>query len=556
MSQPAIIRRARFAGGGDAGAARRRLERRLGAADWSVPGLPPAAILCVRRLVAAAHVPGGVAAVLAESARRAIRPAREFVPAAADAVWFADEAEWLACLARDALAGELAARWWWQAIRRDGSGVPSVVREWVAKPTFIPAAWELLTGWGLAVAFAEALDTREAESVTSATDAAFGLPGRNSVPTPNGPLPSRFVPEAAALRPGLQRLALTVGLLLARAPHLARAWAVFGPDSIPRIVEVRPQTESNHGREVPETRPPSGEDSIRLDEPGEVVPDPLSVDTVSPTQQLPPSGVESETAGELEYPRDWHPLDAPATGKPVVRTPQTGGVETSSPQTIGIRADERAAVPVPVGIDPSDPTPAPSAPERVETAFGGLLYLVNVAQSLDLYPDFTEPANPGIALPLWDWLALLGRRWAGEDFGADPLDGLFAGLARREVDTAPGTGLEPPVDWRIPKAWEPWSDAPQPRAWASLADWLDWLAPVVERRLAETLDRPDLANAARWLIRRRASVFVAPAHLDVVLALDGLAVEVRAALLDRDPGWVPSAGTTIRFHYDSQGHRR
>ncbi len=45
-----------------------------------------------------------------------------------------------------------------------------------------------------------------------------------------------------------------------------------------------------------------------------------------------------------------------------------------------------------------------------ETRFGGLFYLVNVALYLELYGDFTAPAQPGLPLTIWDFLALLGHR--------------------------------------------------------------------------------------------------------------------------------------------------
>jgi hypothetical protein len=47
-----------------------------------------------------------------------------------------------------------------------------------------------------------------------------------------------------------------------------------------------------------------------------------------------------------------------------------------------------------------------------------------------------------------------------------------------------------------------------------------------------------------------ARVSVTTTHLDVVMALSDLPVEVRLAGLDRDPGWVPAAGRSVAFHFD------
>ena len=43
----------------------------------------------------------------------------------------------------------------------------------------------------------------------------------------------------------------------------------------------------------------------------------------------------------------------------------------------------------------------------VDTAFGGVFYLVNLGLFLDLYGDFTQPMRPGLSLPIWDFVALL-----------------------------------------------------------------------------------------------------------------------------------------------------
>jgi len=38
-------------------------------------------------------------------------------------------------------------------------------------------------------------------------------------------------------------------------------------------------------------------------------------------------------------------------------------------------------------------------------------------------------------------------------------------------------------------------------------------------------------------------------HLDIFFTLAEHPLELRLAGLDRDPGWVPSAGRYVRFHY-------
>jgi hypothetical protein len=105
---------------------RLRASSALAAAALAPPGLPPAAILVVRRMEdplpgrlafrrATMRVPAeweqAARARMAMLASRALRPARDAVPETAEAVLFADRSELLACLARDWVRGEVA-RWW------------------------------------------------------------------------------------------------------------------------------------------------------------------------------------------------------------------------------------------------------------------------------------------------------------------------------------------------------------------------------------------------------------------------------------------------------------
>jgi hypothetical protein len=95
---------------------------------------------------------------------------------------------------------------------------------------------------------------------------------------------------------------------------------------------------------------------------------------------------------------------------------------------------------------------------EIDTAFGGLFYLLNAALALGLYGDFSAPRAPGLALSPWDWLALTGRRWFGREFERDPLWRLLATLAGRVPRDEPGADFDAPARWAISDAWlAPWS---------------------------------------------------------------------------------------------------
>src|SRR5206468_1795378 len=106
--------------------------------------------------------------------------------------------------------------------------------------------------------------------------------------------------------------------------------------------------------------------------------------------------------------------------------------------------------------------------ETVETEHGGLFYLINLGLFLGLYGDFTSPACPGLALSIWDFVFLLGRRLLRSGKETDLLWDLLTLLAGRDGATPPGVGFEPPEEWRVPEEWL--RSFPGPGDWTWAAD--------------------------------------------------------------------------------------
>ncbi len=458
---------------------------------------------------------------------------------------------------------------------------------------------------------------------------------------PDGDAPTapwqRWVPEAAGvdLRPEQQAL-LGVGLLLRRAPYVLRGEAFARALARWQDAEPAPLSEAlPHPKEREILSGPGA--------PGEEVsPDPISAPTAphrpgadpsrASVRDLPadtrtgPAGPSPEhprvapapaqrsaPARVTRLPEPWPALDLP---RPALTEPHLAGAAPA-----GVSADPAAgsATEQPPASPPSAPAgvvalPEPwpaldlSRPVPTETRLGGLFYLVNLGLFLELYGDFTNPARPGISLPVWDFVTLVGRRL----FAAEPPDDsawdLLRHLAGRTPDAAPGAEFEAPEQWRLPAAWltpfpesGPWSwsaaadrlrvrhpegfslidvardetDAARqveaetraygavapatlrqevvkvPPAGASALDrWLDWLLPYVRLRLCRALGLAGADGLAELLLAHRARVVVTETHLDVSFSLDELPLAIRLAGLDRDPGWVPAAGRFIAFQYD------
>lgn len=190
---------------------------------------------------------------------------------------------------------------------------------------------------------------------------------------------------------------------------------------------------------------------------------------------------------------------------------------------------------------------------EVETRFGGVFYLVNLGIYLGLYGDFSTPAEPGIDLNLWDFVALVGRELIGDQIEADPVWPLLARLSGREDDIGPSAGgggsqrgsrggdVHAP-DRPVPEKSQLEKD--------DLKTWLGDLMPRVRRRLRLAFGLDETADPGPLLIAHVGMIRVTLTHIDVFFDLEELPIAIRLAGLDRDPGWVPAAGRFIAFHFN------
>jgi hypothetical protein len=523
-------------------ALRLEVERALGSADLHPPGMPRGAIVCVRRVrvgpprrAAGAWIAQVDRLLQGLLARRA-RPFRETVPAGAEVVVFLDEAELMACLARDWKRGAGGA-WWWRSLFGEGPSEALVRRVWIEAPIFAPAALELLAEEGLATDVLRSLPPGFCARLGAAIATAFGMPDWTE-PTAERPALSANGPPARAaaaggvrsfaLRarvrdlvracPGLeslprpQRAVLGMAVALRRAPSLARRPGFVAALHDDGWLDVPISLPKRTSRERHEAFAASA---------GRVVPTGARVAEEAPGVakvngcEEPPSGPAGTASAAAAPP----PV---GLGLPPASTPEilSAGSGAAGPQS-----------PLPAPLVRGGETLAPAwEPTFVDSAHAGVLYLINLAIRLDFYGDFTQPARPGLALPLGDFLALIGERTCGPPLRGDALWELLARLAGRAADDPPGADFVPPGG-------------------GDLASWLDCVAAALEHDAARALDVGEGAALA-LLCRCRGRVALGPARLEAVFPLADHPFAIRLAALDRDPGWVPAAGRVIQFHYD------
>lgn len=503
---------------------RQGLERWLAEADPARHGLPAEAIVLVRRLAMgwSALQAGDSAtryaplATLLAGARRAASADGD-----ADAVWFADEAELLACLARDALAGLLDRRWWWKAIAQQLRGGPwaassqprQALMRWLQAPQLMPRALQRL-GPARAQAWLASVGTEGLRLSVAALAQAYALaddveawvlegvePHRADGPRPP---PAPRTVAASTPTDAAGRLLRLCDALRSNAAGVASAAALSRlalqferelPATAERAVEPAPSVEN---------RPTTPHDNATASAPA------ISGPVRATTGQVPatPAPWQPRAASKAVTPQIDSDRSVPLAP---ARAPASSDIDTHPPVAEPTAVAEPGPQAAPLDIDVA-------LPRLVDTRHGGLLFLLNAALALGLYGDFTQPRHRGLACPPWRLLLLAGQAWAGPGWRRDP-------LRRRLIERSAG------------------SREPLP-----LALW-----PQLHARVAAALG-DDEGLPARTQLRRMLAL---PARLhdqgerlDVFYPLARLPLAVRLAGLDRDPGWIPAAGCDIRFHFD------
>ena len=543
----------------DAPALRGAAERALAGLTLAPPTLPDAAILCLRRVQVRADLQQALhgrsarqASVQQQAAAAwsaAARPARGPVSLDSAAVWFADEAELLACLAQDLLLNATQA-WWWAALLGPAVDAHAVQRRWLAQAAAVPAALQQLAARGLAAALLRSWPAAFCSQLAAQLAGWYGVsswppaPTLGTVATPRGQqdrpadaaAPGRLAGPAGwpALWqhcPGLHGLPLPQQQMWALATLLARAPALASQPGVAASLQAELDRGPAHTASAggPPVTADGSADAVAARLPRAAGNLAVADRMISPDDALArqaPSGKPQQPAGPT-----------PSLGAATARQPLGAAAATSGSQsTAHPQADaDFPAPPAMPGTRPStaDATAATATLPRpllsARSQHAGLLYVLRLAMQLGLYADFTQPRQPGIALPPADWLALVGLRLFGPAFQLDPLWPLLAAWAGRAPGDAPAQGFVPATG-------------------QALTPWLDAQIRGCQRLARQALPRQ--RQALRWLCQRPGRWVLSSSRLDAYFALAGHPLAIRQAGLDRDPGWLPAAGLAVWLHFD------
>ena len=500
----------------DAFAWRQSVERALSPSPIRISGVLPHAIVCVRSVRTSA-LRAEPARWRAELSRRldvigrgAVRPFHQSVPAGALAVVFNDEAELLACLARDWKDGA----WWWAALFDEPVSPGLVRRVLIERSHAVAAACGLLQQRGILLDLVRHWDDGQCIAMRDAIARTFALPplraphettSADDLAAPHKPQSNQVQIKRSAAREVLaaqlgdtsvltiaQRSFAVTVTLLGKAPALAR---------IPGLIEqvcasMQPQQTPTELFDEMLTPPDVGE------APAPQRAQPLSIDaTVEPPRAVAPlvddTAVETN-ASSVEM--------RESTSMPAL--PLVPEIRTASDERLPIETREENHVAVDI----------------FESQYAGAVYLINLALYLGLYGDFTMPRAVECPLPLGELLARIAERACGGAVREDDIDRLFVVLGAEKSD----------ADDEVAKDTERLLNDVWPQLAAAAARAMQMPEDAVLRFLCETTGR----------------IEIAPTRVDAYFALAAHSIDIRLAGLDRDPGWVPAAGRIVAFHYE------
>lgn len=205
----------------------------------------------------------------------------------------------------------------------------------------------------------------------------------------------------------------------------------------------------------------------------------------------------------------------------------------------------------------------------MQTAHGGVFFLINVALAWELYGDFTRPRHALLSVSPWQFLHAAAFALLGRPFATDPLAGWLRAQAPfsrpRPAAALAGSPLSLLPDAEANRLQAATADTcadatarfphrirhttTAPRSTGPDDELRTWW-PLLRQRLSLALNLPE-PEAIATCLNLPARVERRGERVDVSLSLHLLPLSIRLAGLDRDPGWLPASGCDIRFHFEA-----
>ncbi len=556
-----------------------RIEQLLDNVDLQPPGLSSGALLIIRKIqglvplptTALVRSPQGERAHWIEQVHQqmatlyamATRPGQQSVPANANAVLFSDAAEMLACLTRDILNGQAWQHWYWQRmlVTVPHFPAPALTMLWSMQAPFLPATLSILRSDEAYTAIA-LLSHEELQQVIHAVCANFDLPqpsfgiskvslsesifpssaGLSSVHMSERLSGSPLAPDIAFgdfqaqnvkeqfIAPPWQRWLADVpqvnlspeaqylfglGLTLYHAPSLAKS-ASFAQQTASwlqyykHVARNATFIERNTSTSVSSIHTNTGVILSRNEH--------VETEHTTSSALLPASVSEMSTA-DVQSVTEESILATSHTSEEVkheevlytTESVSTHERTTSSATHVTREFTVAEAKPLPAG--------------GITTQLGGVLYLINLLPLLksriaeDIFAGYTSG---------WGVIEVLAKGLLGTLYARDTDDAMWEVLTTLDGREDPHKGQF--ITSKLHKQ----------------------IIQEAYRLLIGLLNDPDLdmTQIAELVLCRYGRVMVSRTHVDLFMSMEEIALPVRRAGLDRDPGWMPDLARIVLFHFD------
>ncbi|WP_320039949.1 hypothetical protein [uncultured Desulfobacter sp.] len=609
--------------------------------------------------------------------RNAQRPSKGLFFGKPDAVLFNDEAELLACLLIDLTNGRAHQCWWWHSFLknqwRDVDRSGQVCKFLEDKPHTIPSVLTLLTNWRQALSVISSLSPEHSSQITTSMLNAFGLRDfaeRLSRLTYNEqPFGKSVVKKTApdGGNPAGQLISDDTGYFRASDPHFSASFfqePLLSPPweklldhwSIPTglnnkqaallglalMLYTRPQALRHPGFQLAmlSWQKVSFSEEISLDARNRL--------SEKRYQEIP--GQEDQPGPELIFPQ-LKSTDLAGgirqEGKGDQKTDISGMEDITAKQPITISAPS-----VQLNSQKSVPITEIHFPEKklkrtsdensrsfesketsskifwpdngTPTRLGGILYLINLMDRLDIPGIFESHWALDSGLSRWALLECLARALLDKyicHYKDDPIWALLADLDGRDPGDAIGRSVTDTGIYRLPTEWLKTMDLKEHTClWATscnclriwygsgfllvevpcrqgnpvdqaihelrayfplasdnrltrapfgkapigcckrltaqgihvdLSQWLSLVIPALGKIIQMFLKLPSSTShtLAKNLFTCPGQFHVTTTHIDFVTDINNIFISIRAAGLDRNPGWLPEWGRVVKFHF-------
>lgn len=469
-----------------------QLSQLLDTIEFLPPGIPASAILVVRsfadplphawQLSGTSYKPGiawhtAVQKKMQRLFNSASRPSKGMVSSNAEAVYFFDRSEFLACLTQDWLKGLLLTHWWWKSFIKNIDVNDYVQKQWLQSIESVPGALQQLSRVDMAVPLVDELSDEFVLKLTVFLVKVHGLRNLIMLESYQYQMSNEDVicfirPRWIEIVPELKRIQLTaartvfllIGMSLVRAPSYIRS-NEFTRDikAFHEFVKKRELVNTTRCESDTELE----KDKFELARPSTSITSSADKVDLVFSENLNKKRKNLTTAHVNNSERIGKPTEFLSGYMKKFNNKNKQSASDLSLMTKSVKYNNDSEF---INFDSQYESNTESTDSSLhghklsyvnesveflhwETQYGGAFFLINLAIYLELYGDFTQPEKPGIDLPVWDFVAILLDLFTDSKVKNDPLWLLLAELSGRSEPQIPGVYFDPPERWCMPVSW-------------------------------------------------------------------------------------------------------